>query len=107
MSVYVDDLFRTLPTRQWPFKQACHLTADTEEELHEFAKSIGLKRAWFQKNLSLDHYDITAGMRARAIRNGATPITRSEVFNMIQARRKSNTTSSKCGRERRDKPEST
>ncbi|QWQ39587.1 DUF4031 domain-containing protein [Streptomyces sp. YPW6] len=26
----------------------CHLTADTEDELHAFAARLGLRRSWFQ-----------------------------------------------------------
>lgn len=37
-----------------------HLVSDTSmKELHEFAKSIGLKRSWFQ-NKRLPHYDLTS-----------------------------------------------
>ena len=32
MSVYVDELFLTPPTKNWPYKRACHLFADTAEE---------------------------------------------------------------------------
>jgi hypothetical protein len=35
-----------------------HLMADSLEELHIFAKSLGLKRCWFQ-NHKYPHYDLT------------------------------------------------
>lgn len=49
--------------------QWCHLFADKAdcEELHAFARRLGLKREWFQK----DHYDIVPTKRALAIRLGA------------------------------------
>ena len=55
-----------------------HLTSTiSEEELHEFAQRIGLKRAWFQDGRH-PHYDCTTpNMRGKAIRFGAklTPPT--------------------------------
>ena len=83
MSVYVDPLFNTAPYRKsenerWNWRQACHLVADTEEELHAFAARLGLKRAWFQAKSS-PHYDLTANKRAQAVRMGAIEITWQEL----------------------------
>lgn len=83
MSVYVDPLFDTQPyyqfaNKRWGWKQACHMTADTEAELHAMAAKIGLKRSWFQnhhKNPLLWHYDVTANKRQQALRLGAIEIT--------------------------------
>lgn len=48
-----------------------HLIADTEEELHQMAQRIGLKRAWFQAGRR-PHYDIgTLRIRNLAIQMGA------------------------------------
>lgn len=53
-------------------KQSCHLiVAGKLEDLHDFAKRIGLKREWFQENASWPHYDLTANKRAQALRYGA------------------------------------
>lgn len=38
------------------------------ERLHEVAKAIGLKRAWFQDKASLPHYDVTPPKRALALK---------------------------------------
>jgi Protein of unknown function (DUF4031) len=49
----------------------CHMVSDESlDELHAFALELGLRRAWFQG----DHYDLTDGMRARAIAAGAVSV---------------------------------
>jgi hypothetical protein len=88
MSVYVDDMLmqadvpnggRTVRGR-WS-----HLIADTQEELHDFAARLGLRRSWFQEpkgfgSLPLKpeslkaqqwHYDVTGPKREQAIKMGA------------------------------------
>lgn len=88
MTVYVDDL------RVWPhakhhcFKRgSAHLTADTLEELHEFARRLGLKRTWFQDHIVVPHYDLSPGKHAKAIENGATYMSQIEQSRMRRARR--------------------
>jgi hypothetical protein len=70
MGVYVDKL------RDWGWKlgPSCHLIADTNEELHEFAAKLGMRRAWFQKVTSGPHYDLTASRRSVAVRLGAVEL---------------------------------
>lgn len=76
MSVYVDPLIACLPNRRWRYTQSCHLFADTVEELHAFAARLGLLHSWFQHRPGrLPHYDLTKGMRARAVAMGATELT--------------------------------
>jgi len=89
MTIYVDHLFSTCPTKRWPYNAACHLFTDygNEEELHRFASKLGLKRIWFQRNVSLDHYDLTAGKRAEAIRLGAIEASREKVVEVIKVKR--------------------
>lgn len=99
MTVYVDDL--GMPARVGGFNARwSHLTADTQDELHEFAERLGLKRAWFQdpcvngKPVALPgtlhaemwHYDVTASKRALAIRLGATAVPFRELPAIIRAR---------------------
>lgn len=54
----------------------CHLFADEVdcEELHAFAKRLGMRRDWFQG----DHYDLTPGKRAMAVRLGARELSRAD-----------------------------
>ena len=66
MAVYVDN-----ERIQWRGKLWCHLVGDSLGELHAFAASLGLKRAWFQGKASYPHYDVTTGVRERALEMGA------------------------------------
>lgn len=75
MSVYVDWLCRHGWVMRGRPVESCHLLADTLDELHAFAKKIGLKRSWFQ-NGSAPHYDLTASRRSEAVRAGAIELTR-------------------------------
>lgn len=78
MSVYVD------PISNWPtaircFKGgSCHLIADTVEELHAFARKLGLRRGWFQPS-SWPHYDLTPARREKAVALGAIEKTSREL----------------------------
>jgi hypothetical protein len=76
MTVYVDDL-RILATGGPRTCRWSHLFTDSEDltELHDFARSIGLHRAWFQDKQSGPHYDVTDRLRDRAITAGAHPVS--------------------------------
>lgn len=74
MSVYVDNAFTEGDWGKWT--GGGHLQADTLDELHAFAASIGLRRSWFQSKPGRpdhDHYDLTASKRDEAILAGAIP----------------------------------
>ncbi|WP_257814207.1 DUF4031 domain-containing protein [Burkholderia glumae] len=66
MAVYVDNALIV-----WRGKRWCHLVADSLDELHGFAKHLGLRRTWFQDRASYPHYDVTESIRLRALRLGA------------------------------------
>ncbi|ATG21431.1 hypothetical protein CO705_15285 [Ralstonia pickettii] len=66
MTVYVDNARITWRGREW-----CHLVADSLQELHRFATSLGLRRDWFQAEASLPHYDVTVEIRDIALSRGA------------------------------------
>lgn len=80
MPVYVDPMFETpwADPRKWPFKAACHMMADTDEELHAIANKLKLKRAWHQSSPphSISHYDLTQNKRYHAVRYGAIEVDR-------------------------------
>jgi 2'-5' RNA ligase len=68
--VYVDKMF------YWPKKGYwCHMWADTEEELHNTAKRIGLRKHWFQKKGIVPHYDLVESKRRLAIIDGAKELS--------------------------------
>lgn len=65
----------SIPNKNWPYKESCHLTADTEKELYVFAVGVlGLKRSWFQSHPTHPHYDLTRNKRTLAVKNGAVEI---------------------------------
>ena len=80
MAVYVDDVF--IPYGRM---KMCHMVADTEEELHEMADKIGMRREWFQ-NGSHPHYDVSKSRRKMAVENGAVEITIRELVAHFRTR---------------------
>jgi Protein of unknown function (DUF4031) len=85
MSVYVDDM-------RAPFGRMvmCHMVADTTEELLAMADRIGVARKWIQKaGTTHEHFDISLGRRALAVRAGAVEITSSDLGRILRARRES------------------
>jgi hypothetical protein len=48
------------------------------DDLHVFAKKIGLQRSWFQGNASWPHYDLTPNKRKLALKLGAVEIEATE-----------------------------
>ena len=79
MSVYVDKA-------RHPYRRMimCHMIADTEEELHQMADKIGVKRKWFQKHSSFPHYDICKTKRKLAVENGAIEVTPKELVKKMR-----------------------
>ncbi|HSR85379.1 MAG TPA: DUF4031 domain-containing protein [Streptosporangiaceae bacterium] len=70
------------------------LAADTDNELHAFAASLGLTRVMFRPGKEAlpnqepvaGHYVITMGERDRAVALGATLISRREADRMLRQR---------------------
>lgn len=84
MSVYVDEMAPCIQTAKWHYDQSCHLAADSVEELQEFARVIKLNRSWFQNKSELPHYDLTYGMRARAVAFGAIEVDRNKISELMK-----------------------
>lgn len=94
--IRVDRIFPTKPKPGWPYKFASHLFVDHPREipsLHRLARRIGLEKRWFQGRAretdKFPHYDVTTGMRRKAVQAGARPATRAELGKAIQAWRRS------------------
>ena len=85
--IYVDDMQPVKRNRNWPYNKACHLVADTIDELHLFARRLKLKRVWFQDG-TLPHYDLTGSKRAMAVMLGAEAISDKRLVEMIREHRK-------------------
>lgn len=80
MPVMVDSLFKLVSAdpearrvgrkhgHQW-----CHMWCEPgeEEQLHELATKIGMRRAWYQPHRLAGHYDLVPTRRAAAIEAGA------------------------------------
>lgn len=62
------------------------MVGDTIENLHKFAKQIGLKRYWFQnkRGKNRPHYDVKGEYIDKALRNGAKLVTRRELLNFLK-----------------------
>jgi hypothetical protein len=67
----------------WPFegRKWAHLVSDKSfEELHEFAKQLGIPRRAFQA----DHYDVPTEYRDRAIALGAEAVPSRELVRRLR-----------------------
>lgn len=87
--IMVGRLYTCVRTERWRWSQAAHLFCDTRanlEELHEFARKLGLKRSWFQSRRgTLSHYDLTASKRRQALTAGAVSVDQKTEVNYIRA----------------------
>ena len=81
MSVYVDDAIWNWQGRKW-----CHLLADDIDELHRFARELGLHRSSYQgpPKTAKPHYDLTAVERERALRYGAVASDRTTIIVVLR-----------------------
>ena len=58
------------------FTDGVHLVCKNVDELHAFAKKIGLKRRWYQHHHRHPHYDLTTQHKMEiAVQNGAVLVT--------------------------------
>jgi RimJ/RimL family protein N-acetyltransferase len=69
---------------RWPHRDRlwCHMISDTTfDELHSFARELGIPRIAFQG----DHYDLHEEARQAAIDGGATPVPSREIVRALRA----------------------
>ena len=82
MTVFVDDM-------EAPFgrMKMCHMIADSTEELIEMVDRIGVARRWIQdEGTPKEHFDISKGKRAEAVRCGAVEISMLDVVEKMRLR---------------------
>jgi len=84
MSIYVDEMQVCIQSAKWPYTRACHLVADSVEELKEFATRLGLHPSWFQNKPELPHFDLTTRMRQKAVRMGAVELNRKKFLKLTR-----------------------
>jgi hypothetical protein len=103
VAVYLDDWRQ--PARLGPVEDRwSHLVADTDDELHDFAVRLGMRREWFQHKESRPHqahYDVPERARRDALDLGAIPVSWRQVGAMMRRRRTGTTTDSAEARARR------
>jgi hypothetical protein len=85
--IMVDEL-AVWPGAKRPFHRgSCHLTTDGDlDELHAFAKRLGMRREWFQPHILAPHYDLTPERRAKALQLGAEIVPAREQSKRRRAR---------------------
>ena len=86
MACYVDAV-RHYPDAGLRHTRFCHLLADTREELHAMADTLGMPRRYFQDHPWRWHHDLPEPLRAQAIELGAQELTMHEVGALLKARR--------------------
>jgi hypothetical protein len=86
MTVYVDDARMNAPHLIGGLAKWSHMTADTRDELHEFAARLGMARHWFQDHPRLWHYDVVEKTRQRAIEMGAQSVSVRELVRLTARR---------------------
>lgn len=84
MSIYVDELFPVYFGPLQKYGRVCHMLADSEKELDEFAKKIGLPLRFKHG----DHYDLTSPRRAKAIEHGAIQVNARQICAVRRCNRK-------------------
>ena len=85
MAVYVDEAIWAKHGRKW-----CHLIADDVDELHRFARRLGLHRSSYQgpPKTASPHYDLTSYVRRLAIAYGARTGDRTAVVMIVRKLRR-------------------
>lgn len=89
MTVYVDNMRLHAKVGRLDARWS-HLMADSDEELIEFAKSIGLRPEWIQEPDKPygPHFDVTESKRQQAIRMGAQEVDWRDMGKLLKKFRK-------------------
>ena len=69
------------------FTDGVHLISDISlEELHSYARSVGIKRCWFHSGSNHPHYDLPKSMRDR-VPLGAKLVGCKEIVRILKERK--------------------
>ena len=84
MGIYVGPLRTLLPGEHWgyPHDTVCHLMADDDDELEQFARKLKCRRSWRHG----DHYDLTRNKRRQAITAGAIEVSDRQLVQLRKSR---------------------
>jgi Protein of unknown function (DUF4031) len=80
LAILIDSFYNGArgPSR-YRHRRCGHLVSDSSlEELHAFAESLGLKRAWLHVK-SIPHYDLTGDIYQLALDRGAILVSSREI----------------------------
>ena len=84
MTIYIDDGYERRVGEFW-----YHLISDDVEDLHDFARDVGLKDEWFYYELphisNFPHYKIPEDKRSLVIANGAVALERKDFLEKASA----------------------
>lgn len=64
-----------------------HMAADSLEELHEMAQSIGVAKKHFQNKKGKPHYDICKQNKKKAIKLGAKEVDDRKIIELFQSKK--------------------
>lgn len=73
--IYIDNALISFNNQLW-----CHMMADNLEELHSFARYLGVSKNWFHKDARYPHYDITIQTKQNALCLGALSVDRKKII---------------------------
>jgi hypothetical protein len=88
MAIYIDDAYIPMDYYGMPLP-VCHMTSVPfdQEELVVFAKSIGMKAKWLQKdNPKHIHFDVAPSKIKLALEKGATQIPWREYIELTRSK---------------------
>jgi hypothetical protein len=87
LPIYVDRL-RVFDPRRACGLPTCHLATDGSlEELHAFARTIGVPSLAFHGDAKFPHYDLRERHRALAVAHGALEVSSKELVRILTGRR--------------------
>lgn len=83
MTVYIDKM-----NAKYRNMIMCHMLADTEQELINMAKNIGVDPKWIQyQGTYKAHFDICLAKKEKALKLGAIEITHSQLRALLRAKK--------------------